>query len=158
MGWARFRRLVVPAALLMAMPLAADDKEDLKKVLERFDAAYQARDADAIAQLIAPDADVSFLMPDVGSRWVGLAAIKAGLRAEFSRFKAVRIEAQAPALHVRGSIAWFERVLVMNLTLSEGEASILARSTGVLEKRGASWLLVQQHLSVGGQRDSGPRD
>ena len=48
--------------------------------------------------------------------------------------------------------------MVMNTVVKEGESAIFARATGVLEKRGGQWLLLQLHISVGAPRDSAPHD
>ena len=154
----RFKLMALAAVVLMAPPARADDTADVRAVLQRFDKAYESLDAAGIAALFAPESEAVFFSFDVGDRWTGIPAIKVGLSADMRRVKSVKIEGQPAAVHVRGSLAWFERLMVMNVVVREGESSIFARATGVLEKRGSQWFLLQLHISVGAPRDSAPRD
>ena len=72
---------------------------------------------------------------------------------EFRRFKSISLEPRPPKVHVRGTIAWFERMVVLQHVAADGESSVLARTTGVLERQEGGWRLVQYHLSVGPPRD-----
>lgn len=134
----------------------ADDSAAIRQLLSRFDAAQASEDLEALTGLIANDSDVVFFGPDLADRWVGFKAIRTGLAADFKRITSLKIEAQPARVHVRGDVAWFERLLVMNLVIREGETSLFARSTGVLERRGGRWLFVQVHTSVAAPRDSAP--
>ena len=154
----RFALAFLGSILLCAAPVQADDLADVRAVLARFDKSYAGLDAAGVAALFAPDPDVVFYHTDVGDRWIGISAIKVGLSADMKRLKSLKVEGQPAAVHVRGTLAWFERLLVLNTAVKEGESSIFARATGVLEKRGGQWLLLQLHMSVGAPRDSGPHD
>ena len=136
---------------------AAGSVEEVASVLAAFDRAYEGKDIDAIGKLVAPGTAAVFLMGDVADRWEGWAAIKAGLSVEFRRFKSIKLEPRPPRVQVRGTIAWFERFVVLEHASPDGESSVLARTTGVLERQEGGWRLVQYHLSVGPPRDT-PRE
>jgi len=145
-------------ALCATAPGDEKDVTAIRQVLEKFDRSYEAANVDAIAQLVSPDGEAVFYMTDVGDRWNGLPAIRAGLGTDFKRMKSAKIEGQPATVHLRGNLAWFERLLVLNIVVKEGEMAIFSRATGVLEKKNGQWLLVQLHMSVGAPRDAPARD
>jgi ketosteroid isomerase-like protein len=73
---ASMREYLDPAALAAARPTTP------REVLRRFHAAMQARSADALADLYAPDAihEFSFAVPHRPPRYVGQAEVRAGYR------------------------------------------------------------------------------
>ncbi len=128
-----------------------EETEKVELVLERYIIANETKDIDLVQQVWAPDRDIVVFGTESDEKLIGWEAIKKVVEDQFENFEDVYISASDQIIKVNcsGNAAWFSEVLDYNYTFNEKAYSFEGiRFTGVMEKQGEDWLIVQSHLSV----------
>jgi uncharacterized protein (TIGR02246 family) len=132
--------------LALASPAVAGPEEDAMKVIEKWAAAFNASDVDAIVALYAPDA----LFLGTGSRTVVTAP--AGIRQYFEqalltdRPRGARLESHSIMAVSDGSVV----ITGLDVTTAVRDGKTITnpgRVTFVVARRGADWKIVHFHRS-----------
>lgn len=153
--------LIVAAAVLMmneaaicgsGKPIGQDVfKTQVKKVLDDMNDAFLKGDIDGFFKYVAHDADIVAvdIMNDdyvvgydkVVDHMKKSAAMKATYKCTLLD-ETVRVSSSA-------RVAWTAQLSDCTLTIEERTVSAKVRATATFERRGGSWLLVQEHDSIG---------
>jgi len=139
--------LVAFAGITWAGKADPQTEKEVKEFLEGYSKAYAQKDVAAIMAMIGQDADVSFVDSDSERPVQGPDLIKAAYEREFGQVKSAAIKFPWVAVSSKGDVAWFTAQCVAEVETREGKMTVPANWTGVLEKRGGKWLLMQSHLS-----------
>jgi uncharacterized protein (TIGR02246 family) len=132
--------------LALATPALAGPEEDAMKVVEKWAAAFNASDVDAIMALYAPDA----LFLGTGSRTVVTAP--AGIRQYFEqalltdRPRGAKLESHSIMAVSDGSVV----ITGLDVTTAVRDGKTITnpgRVTFVVARRGADWKIVHFHRS-----------
>jgi uncharacterized protein (TIGR02246 family) len=150
-----FYAVVIMTVLVLAANLAAaagptadaQTGKEIRDVLSRYARAYERKDLEAIVGMLAPGPDTTFVYPGPGGLHVGRSQIKAGFERDFEKFVSATIDYTSISTGSRGSVAWFVSEWVSTVDTGDGEFTIPARWTGVLEKRNGKWLFVLSQFS-----------
>lgn len=137
------------SAASMVGHVNAASVDDLRPMETRYWQAWE-KGPDAAAPLYAKDADLVFydLEP---LKYVGWNAYKAGVVPNIlSKFDRVRFTVNDDVrATVRGRISWTSATVDADGVLKGGSGvHVVIRHTAVWEKRGDTWLIVHEHVSV----------
>ena len=101
----------------------------------------------------AADDDIVLIGTHANEKLIGWDQIQKAIKKQYSEFEDTYISVieQKIMINETGNTAWFSEFLNYNF-IHEGQAMSFEgiRFTGVLEKRGDQWLIVQGHLSIPG--------
>ncbi len=128
----------------------AAEKQALGELMERVNAAWESEDLAVFSQVVAHDPDMVNFGSDVGDRWIGWEGLEHGLREQFEVFSDTEVTPRHVDIRVSdtGRLAWLAQAMSISTKFFGQPVSLEARITGVFEKRGAEWRLVQFHYSV----------
>ena len=130
----------------------AAEKAAVKDVLDKLQQAMTSEDMDMFSALIAHDADMVSFGTDASERWAGWDALKIAMEKQNAAFDNMKIAVRDQVIKVSpaGDAAWFSEVMDWSIETGGQQVNLDgARATGVLEKRGGKWLVVQMHFSIG---------
>lgn len=119
-------------------------------VLDRYLQAFRTRDQQLVAQVYAQDDDLVVFGSNPADCRFGWNATREYIRKYFATVDAISITLKDRRIkvHRSGEAAWFSQVLDWKETAGKETAAIAGlRISGVLEKRGGRWLIVQLHAS-----------
>lgn len=119
----------------------------VRGVLDRFAAAYSAKDEAGVLACFAVGHD-GVLVGTGADEWrVGDAAVRAQVARDFAQADSLSVE--YGELHVDGTdgVAWFAAKAIVRASVGGEPFESALRLTGVVSKRGADWKIVQSHLS-----------
>ena len=116
-------------------------------VMDRLAEVYVTRDADDLASVFAPDADVVMFSPGA-ERVVGLADILAKATSDWTRTEAATLVFRRTAVSAAGSVAWVATDADFTVTAGGQETTTPVRITFVLEERAGDWRIVHAHYSL----------
>lgn len=140
--------------LLVALPLqglvmAADPavEKEVKGVLDAYAAAFEKKDVNAIMALISPDSAAVFIDSDAALPFSGLDKIKEIYTRDFSQMESGTLTYNATSIGSKGDVAWFATGVNATVVIDKEKSTVPAQWSGVLEKRGGKWLIVQSHFS-----------
>ena len=143
-----------------AFALAApSDKAQIETLEKQFATAVQAKDVAKIMAVYAPEGLFVFdLAPP--RQYVGQAAYKKDWESLFAgTVGPVKFSVADLDVTVVGPVAYGHSVQAMNWTARNGKpAAMVARVTDVYRKMGGKWLIVQEHVSVPVDLDTGKPD
>jgi uncharacterized protein (TIGR02246 family) len=153
--------LLIGAALTWpAFALAASSDEAQIQTLEKnFAAAVQARDVPKIMSLYAPEGLFVFdLSPP--RQYVGQAAYKKDWEGLFASLGGpLKFGISDLAVTVVGPVAYGHSIQAVHWTDKKGKSNdIVVRVTDVYRKAGGKWTIVQEHVSVPVDLDTGKPD
>jgi ketosteroid isomerase-like protein len=126
------------------------DRETEKAVLAvlgAFNDALGRRDVEATLALFVPDADVTLVGSEPGESAVGPAELRTFFERICARPGTFSFDWRSCLVSARGQVAWFFADTTARYTEHDHVASVTYRTTGILERRGARWLLVHYHGS-----------
>ena len=127
-------------------PPPGPDAAAVREAVERFYAAFEARDLDAMSDLWAHDETVSCTHPGWATLH-GWAAVAASWFAIFDRSTPMQVFVTDLRVHVSGDAAW--ATVDENLLGAAGEpAGTTVAALKVLRRSDAGWQLVAHHGSV----------
>jgi ketosteroid isomerase-like protein len=128
----------------------ATDNATFRKLIDNYCAARSSGNAANAAKFYAKDDGLVFY--DVGPfSYNGWKEYDAGVRKEFlDNVESLSLTAGKELKVTRhGNIAWLTVPMRLSEKTKDGKSTDLQlRYTGIWEKRGATWLLVHEHLSV----------
>ena len=135
-----------------AVPAQGSDRAEIEQVIHDSIGWALTKDLDRLFSIMAQDAEFFIFHPDSRSTIVGFEAFKAlGERVWMKEaFKATdyAIRELRIQLSQSGTVAWFSCYLDDHAEWNGRPTGWdNARWTGVLEKRGGRWLVVQMHFS-----------
>ena len=118
----------------------------LEEILERFCSGFAARDADAVMQLFAPDADVGMVTSEkpFSADPTRQRPFSAGTPGELPRTPGVGTAATRSAA---GAVGWLLAEGTETAATGNREEKHPYRMSMVCEKRAGRWLLIQVHGS-----------
>ena len=123
-------------------------EKDVMNAVKQCFAAFARRDIDAMLAFFAPDPDVVVVGTGSDERGIGLKEIRAIFERAFSQFDEASFKFGWHSVSVRGPLAWLAADVGLHVKASDREISRQIRLTGVMEKRGDKWLILQSHDSV----------
>lgn len=135
-------------------PEAIDLKAEvvqIKSILEQYVIANENQDFELIQKIWATDDNIIMIGTDSDERLVGWDKIKKAIKHQFKEFQEtyITVSDQIIRINETGNTASFSELLAYNFIYKEEAKSFKGmRFTGVLEKIGGNWLLVQGHLSI----------
>ncbi len=147
--WVGVVALVLPLLAFPALAQAPGSKaeDEVKQFLENYNKAYEKKDVNALMGMIASDPGVVFADSSAKGRREGPDQIKKALESEFAEVKSVATTINWILARVKGDVAWFVVEEQSMVDTGDDKFPIPSRWSGVLEKRGGKWLLVQSHFS-----------
>jgi uncharacterized protein (TIGR02246 family) len=119
----------------------------MNAVKQCFD-AFAAKDIDAMMAFFAPDPDVVVIGTGGDERGVGFNAVKAIFERAFSQFDEASFDFGWYSVSVAGPLALLATDITFRIKASDREVGMQIRLTGVMERRGDRWLILQSHDSV----------
>jgi ketosteroid isomerase-like protein len=124
---------------------------NIKDVLESYVIANETQDIELIQKIWAPDDDIIIFGTKGDEKLIGWEAIRDATQEQFNSFEntLISVRDQVVKINKFGDIAWFSEVINYNFIL-DGKARSYEgiRYTGVLEKRGTDWFIIQSHMSI----------
>jgi len=147
--------LISPAVALAA----SSDKAQIETLEKQFVAAVQAKDVAKIMALYAPEGLFVFdLVPP--RQYVGQAAYKKDWEGVLGgTVGAVKFSVSDLDVTAVGPVAYGHSIQTIHFTGKNGKANdLIVRVTDVYRKMGGKWLIVQEHVSVPVDLDTGKPD
>jgi uncharacterized protein (TIGR02246 family) len=153
--------LLLAAALAApaAAPAAPSDQAQIETLENQFAAAVQAKDVAKIMTFYAPEGLFVFdLVPP--RQYVGQAAYKKDWENMFAdTVGPVKFKVSDLNITAVGPVAYSHSIQSVHSTGKNGKASdMTVRVTDVYRKMGGKWLIVQEHVSVPVDLDTGKPD
>jgi ketosteroid isomerase-like protein len=119
----------------------------VRGVLDRFAAAYAAKDVAGVLGCFAVGED-GVLVGTGADEWrVGDAEVRAQTERDFAQGDALSIDYGDIHIEGRDRVAWFAAQATIRASLSGEPFEAALRLTGVLTQQGDGWKIVQSHLS-----------
>jgi uncharacterized protein (TIGR02246 family) len=155
-----FRACVVTFGFASASHASPDDVAKIKALEQRLAAAVASRDVDAIMQAYVPD-ETLFVFDVIPPRqYVGAEAF----RKDWGEFLAgltgpLKYEVTDVAVTTAGDVAYGHSIQRVVATDTKGQpVDLTTRVTDVYRKLKGKWVIVQEHISVPVDLDTGKPD
>jgi hypothetical protein len=127
------------------------EKEKVALVLEKYIIANEKQDIDLVHDIWAAEPDIVVFGTNSDEKLIGWDAIKSAVERQFSSFEDTYISIHDQIIKVdeMGRTAWFSEIVNYNY-IYQGETMQFEglRFTGVLQKFGDDWFIVQSHMSI----------
>jgi ketosteroid isomerase-like protein len=127
----------------------------VKSALNEWGDSYTRRDIKRLLAGIAPDLDVVMYGTGADEKRIGLSEIQAQAERDWSQTDASSFTFGEPSISAAGLVAWASADCSFNVEMGGQAMSFPGRFTGVFEKRGEKWLVVQAHFSLPAAQDEG---
>jgi ketosteroid isomerase-like protein len=127
----------------------------VKAALDGWGDSYAKRDIKRLLGHIAPDLDVVMYGTGVDEKRTGLGQIQSQAERDWSQTDAAAFLFQEPDVSASGSVAWVSADCSFNVEVGGQAMAFPGRFTGVFEKRGDKWLVVQAHFSLPANQEQG---
>lgn len=154
--------ILAAAAIAMLAPIysyagSADDAR-IRDLEMRLLVAVNARDLDAIMSVYSPDVFVFDVSPP--RQYVGAAAYRDDWKNLLAAYSGpIQYEITDIAVTSQGPVGYGHSIQRLSGRSQQGKPlDITVRVTDVYRKRGANWQIVQEHVSVPVDLDSGKAD
>jgi ketosteroid isomerase-like protein len=137
---------------------ASPDEAQIQSLEKQFAAAVQTKDVAKIMAFYAPEGLFVF---DVTPprQYVGWPAYKKDWEGLFAGFSGpVKFSVSDVSVTAVGTVAYGHSIQSMNWTAKGKPAGMVVRVTDVWRKIGGKWLVVQEHISVPVDLDTGKPD
>jgi len=122
-------------------------KAEVLTAMNKYLEAYQKRDIEAVMSLFAPDADQVHFGTGADEKRIGRDQIGLQVKRDWSQTEALAFNLTWHQISTAGSVAWIAAEGLGQGKVGGQAFEFPMRMTGVLEKRGDEWLLVQSHAS-----------
>ncbi len=124
--------------------------KDVTDLINRYLEAYQRRDISALGDVVARDANFVAFGSDEGETWYGWDKFRTAAEQLFAFAREIHWNRGTPRVTFSrdGNCAWFAEEMTGNFLTGEGKHECKFRLSGIAEKRGGQWVLVQFHRSV----------
>jgi len=126
----------------------AQTEAEVMNAVKQCFAAFAKRDLNAMLTFFAPDPDVVVIGTGRDEKGIGIAQIRAIFKRAFSQFNEASFDFGWHSVSVAGPFAWLATDIILHVKASDREISRQIRLTGVMERRGDRWLILQSHDSV----------
>lgn len=128
-----------------------DTYSEIRSVLERFFRALDTGNLALMKKLLPDEKKMIHIGTDKGETWKGYDELVEATEEQFENLEYYRAEIRDLTVNTSQSkdIAWYFHLL--NAEIKSGEKNYSwegARFTGVLEKRGGDWVMMQTHVSI----------
>ena len=152
--------LVLAAPAEAAGTAASRDEAAIEALEARFAAAFNARDVDAIMRVYEPGPDLFVFDVTPPRQYVGAAAYRADWVATFKATPAVfHFSISDLAVTVVGPVAYGHSIQTNAFTRTNGsKGGFVVRVTDIYRKIHGKWLIVQEHVSVPVDLNTGKAD
>lgn len=110
--------------------------------------AYKKRDLNGVLAFWAPDPDVTMIGSGADERGVGINQFAKIIMRDWSQSDMAEVNLREIAVSAAGAVAWFATDVTFSVKSGEDKIEFSGRLSGVMEKRGGEWLLLQMHFSV----------
>jgi len=130
--------------------MAEHDLQGVEKLLDGFLTAYCSRNIENIADLVANEDSFVAYGTDQGEDWYGWESFRNVTEKLFRATTEMDWKRGKTKINFSsdGSVAWFAEELDGTFKVSDAEHKCNFRMTGVAERRGDDWVIVQFHRSV----------
>ena len=125
-----------------------DVTAELKPLVEKVLAGWATMDTKNVEAFYAKDAGLTYF--DIAPlKYTGWAEYAKGFQQASSEWKSLKISVGEFQATRHGNIAWAVYTTPLELEPKAGPVlKATARGTDVLEKRGADWIIIHEHVSV----------
>lgn len=117
-------------------------------VVQEMLSAYGLRDLDSVLEHFSDNPDMLCIGSGPRERAQGKGALKAHLETDFAEAQSMAVDFPWHQVMVRGDMAWVAADCAFTLEADYGLMSVSTRFTGVLERTGDGWKIIQTHLSL----------
>ncbi len=127
------------------------DKATKTEVLQTLNGlfdAYKKRDLKGMLAYMANDPDVVVIGSGEDERSIGPSQFGKSASRDWAQSESASVSIPDAVVSSAGSVAWFAADVTFQFTIEGKESNLPGRLTGVLEKRGGQWLLMQLHFST----------
>jgi hypothetical protein len=129
------------------------EKEKVALVLEKYVIANEKQEIDLIHDVWAQDTDIVVFGTNSNEKIIGWEEISKAVQRQFNSFDETYISVRDQIIEINetGNTAWFSEIINYNYVYNGEPVQFEGlRFTGVLEKRGEDWFIVQSHMSIPG--------
>ena len=129
------------------------EKEKVALVLEKYVIANEKQEIELVQEIWAQDTDIVVFGTNSDEKIIGREAISKAIQRQFNSFDETYISVRDQIIEVNetGNTAWFSEIVNYNYVYNGNAVQFEGlRFTGVLEKRGDDWFIVQSHMSIPG--------
>ncbi|MEO5361636.1 MAG: nuclear transport factor 2 family protein [Nitrospirota bacterium] len=132
-------------------PAVEPAKTQAKKTFDTINQAYEKADINTLLSNIASDATLTLIGVNDGSFYAGYENVKNALKkaVEIRSAYKCKTAGQIIKLNNASDVAWIAQKNDCTFTTAEKTTNVTIRSTAVEVKKGAKWLLIQSHDSIG---------
>lgn len=133
------------------MPSDIAPEAEVREAIEQFFHAMDTQDVALMERLVAREPGMVHIGTDVGEIWRGWDELREATAEQFEgleHYKA-QIRDLSVRISVSGEVAWYAHLLDARIKSNGKEQTWRgARFTGVFEKRGGQWVMMQTHVSI----------
>jgi len=129
----------------------SDELANIENILDQYVIANENQDLNLIEKIWSSDQDIVLIGTNSDEKFVGWEAINKAIKNQFKKFTDTYIVVSDQIIKINdtGNTAWFSELLNYNFSYNDEAHSFEGiRFTGILEKRGDIWEIVQGHLSI----------
>ena len=129
----------------------AKEKLEISILLDNLTRAFENGNLEKIEEIWWPTEDALIIGTESGDKLEGWDAISTAIKKQSKNFEKtlISIADQTIWLNDDATVAWFFEELNYNFVFEEKAMAFEGiRSTGVLQKKGGVWRLVQEHMSI----------
>lgn len=130
------------------MKADAKTEAEVMSVLDKMRECYAKRYLNGLVALFSTDADMVAIGTGADEKCIGPERLKVQLERDFAQSESMSVNFDWLSISAAGPVAWVAADCVFDVKAGREEMSIQGRLTAVLEKRGDSWLIVQEHVSI----------
>ena len=126
-------------------------KSNLKNAVDQLMGAFENESVEMFDDVMAKDTGMVTFGTDASERWVGFTEVRDSFAKQVGAFEVERIDTKNQVIKTSnsGETAWFSQIVDWHISSGGNSQTILGiRVTGVLEKRGTEWKIVQFHTSA----------
>ena len=121
---------------------------EVRALLDRFAAAYERRELEAVLGMLIPDPDVAVLGSGPDERRVGLAQVREQVERDWRQSDATSIEYSWMQISACGQVAWVASEVTFSATIEGETDQFPGRLTVVLEQRDGEWKIALWHFAI----------
>ena len=122
---------------------------EVREAIERFIAAVEHRDLEALGRVVAPEEGIVFYGSQAGDKQVGWAAVRRSFDEQFAEVSGITSEVLASTVSAVGELAWAAYDLRYTETGGAAPERFESRWTCVLRRYPDGWKFVHMHHSRG---------
>jgi ketosteroid isomerase-like protein len=131
------------------MKADSETQSEVTATLQQMFDAYNQRDLQSMLAVWATDADVLVIGSGDDEKSVGLSEFGESSKRDWVQSEAASINCTGDVLvSMAGSVSWFAADVAFQFTINGQDSKLPGRLTGVMEKRGGKWFLMQMHFST----------